>query len=100
MTYLRLKVRNLLQWRIRVPARLDAHLRQIHGTERTHPRIRAHNVHTCAEKVEHFLKYEDLIGGKVRWELQSAKVCLQEEECLEVRSFEVGFLELDGYTVI
>ena len=64
-TYIRLEVRNLLERRVGIPARLHAHLRQVHSAEGVEPGVRRHNVHTCRQEVEDLLDDEDLIGGEV-----------------------------------
>lgn len=93
-------MRNLLEGRVRLPARLDAHLRQVHSTKRAQPSVRTHNINASTEKVEDLLQHEHLIGCKVRRELEPAEVRLQQEESLEMWCFEVGLLELDGNALV
>jgi hypothetical protein len=41
-----------------------------------------------------------LIGSEIRRKLQTRKVSLEEEESLEMRSFELGVVEFDGNAVV
>lgn len=93
-------MRDLLQWRIRLPHRLDAHLTQVHRSQRAHVRVRTHYVHARRQQSNDLSEDDGLVGREIGGEDHPREVRLEQDERLEVRGLVVLGVELDGRPVV